>query len=333
MTPYSETSVPELSVIIPMYNAGKSFEACMASLLAQTLQSIEIIIVNDGSTDESAEMAHHYAAQYPHVQVIDQANGGVSRARNAGMAVASGEYVTFPDADDTLVPEMYSKLIAMARADNLDVAQCNAERVFWGSGKAKTLIPVDRLQSTPVLSGAEWLGKALATNRYLHVVWLGIYRRSLINELNLEFEPGLHHQDIPWTTELMLNARRVRYTDEVMYRYYVHDQSISNQKRTGMRNVEYQRHYIKIAQMLDEINLRYKNSVSIPSSVYRQVTKEALTVCHSLRREPDADARQAMITDLFASKTPGRMIRNARGVRQWYQLLLWLSRLYRWRKS
>ncbi len=333
MKPHSETSAPELSVIIPMYNAGKSFEAFMASLLAQTLSSIEIIIVNDGSTDESAGMAHQYAAQYAHVQVIDQQNGGVSRARNAGMAIAKGQYVTFPDADDKLAPEMYSRLMAMAKADDLDIAQCNAERVFWGGDKAKPLIPTDRLRSTSVLSGAEWLSKALATNRYLHVVWLGIYRRSLINDLNLQFEPGLHHQDIPWTTELMLNARRVRYSEEVMYRYYVHDLSISNQKRTGARNVEYQRHYLKIARMLDEINQRYKSKVRISAPLYRQVTKEALTVCHSIRREPDAEARQMMIADLIASKTPGRMLRNARGLRQWYQLLLWLSRIYRWRKA
>lgn len=333
MMPHSDPAAPELSVVIPMYNAGKSFEAFMASLLAQTLQSLEVIIVNDGSTDESAAMAHQYAAEYPHVRVIDQQNGGVSRARNAGMAIATGRYVTFPDADDTLAPDMYEKLIAMANADDLDIAQCNAERVFWGGDKAKPLIPKDRLQSTGVLSGAEWLGKALATNRYLHVVWLGVYRRVLIDQLNLQFEPGLHHQDIPWTTELMLNARRVRYTDEVMYRYYVHDQSISNQKRTGMRNVEYQRHYLKIARMLDEINQRYKNTVKLSAPLYRQVTKEALTVCHSIRREPDASARQVMIADLIASKTPGRMLRNARGVQQWYQLLLWLSRIYRWRKG
>lgn len=333
MKPQDTSSAPLLSAIVPMYNAGASFQAFIDSMLAQTLASLEIIIVNDGSTDASAQLAHRYASEYDHITVIDQANGGVSRARNAGLAVARGKYVTFPDADDTLLPEMYSTLIAMAEQDDLDVAQCNAERVFWGSGRAKTLIPTDRLQATPVLSGAEWLNKALASNRYLHVVWLGIYRRSLIDQLHLQFEPGLHHQDIPWTTELMLNARRVRYTDKVFYRYYVHDQSISNRKRNGMANVEYQRHYLKIARMLDEINLRYRDKVKIGPAIYRQVTKEALTVCHALRREPDDEARQAMIADLLASKTPGRMLRNARGVKQWYQLLLWLSRIYRWRRS
>jgi len=333
MNPHSETPSPLLSVIVPMYNAGKSFQAFIESVLAQTLPSLEIIIVNDGSTDESAEMAHRYAAQYAHIQVIDQQNGGVSRARNAGLAIAQGQYVTFPDADDTLYPDMYRKLVEMAVQDDLDVAQCNAERIFWGADNARSLIPIDRLRSTGVLSGAEWLGKALSTNRYLHVVWLGVYRRELIKQLNLLFEPGLHHQDIPWTTELMLNARRVRYTEEVLYRYYVHDQSISNQKRTGMRNVEYQRHYLKIAHMLDDINQRYRHKVNIAPAVYRQVTKEALTVCHSIRREPDAEARQAIIADVFATKTPDIMLRNARGVQQWYQLLLWLGRIWRWRQK
>lgn len=316
-----------------MYNAGSQFDAFMASLLAQTFTDLEIIIVNDGSTDGSAERAADYAARYQHISVINQENGGVSRARNAGLAVARGKYVTFPDADDTLSPTMYQTLVEMAEQDDLDVAQCNAECFYVGSQRARTLIPLDRLTSTDVLDGAAWLSKALATRRYLHVVWMGIYRLSLIKSRELMFEPGLHHQDIPWTTEFMLNAHRVRYTDSALYRYHVHDQSISNRKRTGQRNVEYQRHYLKIARMLEEINQRYRGKVKIYPQFHYQITHEALSVCHAVRREPDADARQAIIADIFSTQTHRRMLRNARGLKQWYQLLLWLSRLYRWRKQ
>ncbi|HEY0210909.1 glycosyltransferase [Acerihabitans sp.] len=322
----------KLSVIIPLYNAGGMFTAFMDSLLAQTLQDIEIIIVNDGSTDGSQILAQAYASAHGHITVINQANGGVSRARNAGLAVARGAYVTFPDADDLLYPTLYQTLMDMAEQDNLDVAQCNGERFFLGSRRIKTLIPTDRLVSTGVLDGPTWLHKALATKRYLHVVWLGIYRLALIRRLNLDFEPGLHHQDIPWTTELMFNARRVRYTQEVLYRYYIHDQSISNRKRTGMKNVEYQRHYLRIAQRLEEINERYRGKIKMYPEFAYQVTHEALSICHSLRREPDPAARQIMINDIFASGTHKRMIRNARGIKQWYQLLLWLRRIYAWRE-
>ncbi|PJZ05191.1 glycosyltransferase [Pantoea rodasii] len=324
---------PALSIITPMFNAGAMFETFMQSLLAQSLTDLEIIIVDDGSTDGSGERAEAYAQQHPHVQVIHQANGGVSRARNAGLAVARGKYVTFPDADDTMSPAMYQTLVEMAERDNLDAAQCNAEWFFKASQKTKPLIPLDRLTSTGILSGPEWLNTALQTHRYMHVVWLGIYRRELIEQNNLTFEPGLHHQDIPWTTEFMFNAKRVRYTDQMLYRYYLHDASISNRKRTGQRNVEYQRHYLKIAQMLEEINARYRDKVRIYPAFHYQITREALSVCHSIRREPEEIARQAMIADLFATQTPKRMLRNARGARQWYQLLLWLSRIYRWRNK
>ncbi|MGK3126751.1 glycosyltransferase [Candidatus Pantoea formicae] len=324
---------PVLSIITPMFNAGSMLETFMQSLLAQTLTSLEIIIVDDGSTDGSGERADAYAQQHPHVHVIHQVNGGVSRARNAGLAIARGKYVTFPDADDTMSPAMYQTLVEMAERDNLDAVQCNAEWFFKSSQTTKPLIPLDRLTSTGVLSGPDWLNTALQTHRYMHVVWLGIYRRELIKQLNLTFEPGLHHQDIPWTTEFMLNVQRVRYTDQVLYRYYMHDASISNRKRTGQRNVEYQRHYLKIAQMLEEINARYRDSVKIYPAFHYQITREALSVCHTIRREPEESARQAMIADIFATQTHKRMLRNARGAKQWYQLLLWLSRIYRWRKK
>lgn len=324
---------PVLSIITPMYNAGEMLEDFMQSLLVQTLTDLEIIIVNDGSTDGSGERADAYAQQHPHIKVIHQSNGGVSRARNAGLAAARGKYVTFPDADDTMNPAMYQTLVEMAERDNLDAAQCNAEWFFKTNQEIKPLIPLDRLTSTEVLSGPQWLNKALKTRRYLHVVWLGIYRRALIEQHQLSFEPGLHHQDIPWTTEFMLNAQRVRYTDQVLYRYYMHNSSISNRKRTGEKNVAYQRHYLKIAQMLEEINTRYQHKVAIYPAFHYQITHEALSVCHSIRREPEASARQAMIHDVFASQTHKRMLRNARGIKQWYQLLLWLSRLYRWREK
>ncbi|TCV93501.1 glycosyltransferase [Biostraticola tofi] len=322
----------KLSVITPLYNAGEMFDKFMTSLLDQTLKEIEIIIVNDGSTDGSDIRAQHYADSYHNIRVIHQQNGGVSRARNAGMAIAQGRYVTFPDADDTLYPKLYQTLMEMAEKDNLDVAQCNAERYFLGSQRIKTLIPIDRLSSTEILDGPTWLHKALSTKRYLHVVWLGIYRHDLIKQCGLSFEPGLHHQDIPWTTELMFNAARVRYTQEVLYRYYIHDQSISNRTRTGIKNVEYQRHYIRIAQLLENINQRYCTKIKMYPEFRIQVTHEALSICHSIRREPDPVARQMMLNDIFSSGTHKRMMRNARGVRQWYQLLLWLRRIYVWRK-
>lgn len=324
---------PLLSVIVPLYNPGELFAPFMDSLLGQKFEDLEIILVDDGSTDGSGERANAYAETGANIYVIHQPNGGVSRARNAGLQVARGKYVAFPDADDILDPELYSTLMRLALADDLDAVQCNARRVSSLSDAGKILLPLNRLRSTGILDGGAWLDRALKTRRYLHVVWLGVYRLSLIRQVGLHFIPGLHHQDIPWTTEFMLNARRVRYTEQPLYRYLHHDQSISNRRRTGRADVLYQRHYLKICRLLEQINHRYQCVTNIPRTLRWQVTREALNVCHAIRREPDRTAKQAMIADIWRTKTHRRMLRNTRGISQWYQLLLWLTRLMLWHRD
>ena len=136
-------STNKLSVIIPLYNAGDDFSACMESLIAQTWTALEIIIINDGSTDNSVEIAKHYAENYPHVRLLHQANAGASVARNRGIEVATGKYVAFVDADDEVYPTMYETLMTMALEDDLDVAQCNADWCFRETGKTwQSILPI-----------------------------------------------------------------------------------------------------------------------------------------------------------------------------------------------
>ena len=161
-----------LSVIVPMHNAGELLEPFLASLLAQREQRLEVIIVNDGSTDGSGEIAHRYAAAHPHIRVIDQANAGVSNARNAGLAVARGKYVAFPDADDVLAPDMYSTLLEQAEQHQLDVMQCNGERYFTSQDELQPIFPEARLRTTDVITGVQWFERALKSRKFIHVVWL-----------------------------------------------------------------------------------------------------------------------------------------------------------------
>ena len=117
--------MPKLSVIVPVYNTEKYLRQCVDSILGQTLSELEIILVNDGSKDNSGVICDEYAAKYDQVTVIHKENGGVSSARRAGVAAAKGEYVAFVDSDDWIDPDMYAQMLASAREHDADAVLCD----------------------------------------------------------------------------------------------------------------------------------------------------------------------------------------------------------------
>ncbi len=159
----------------------------------------------------------------------------------------------------------------------------------------------------------------------------GVYRRDVIVKNNIKFIAGLHHQDIVWTTEFMFNALRARYTEQSLYKYYLHNTSVSRLHRQGNKNLNYQRHYIKITRLLEKLNRNYADKITIYPEFHQQITYEALRVCHAVRKEPDILTRQRMIAEIFTSGMYKRLITNVRSVKVGYQALLWSFRLWQWR--
>ena len=244
------SGTPQLSLVVAVYNGENFLSAFFDSIKKQNLPSLELVIVNDGSTDGSADIIARYASEFSHFNVIDQPNGGVSAARNTGLAVATGEYVAFPDIDDVIYPGMYPRLLEIALAGQLDVATCNGTYIYDDGRPSKKIFPSDKLASTGVLDGPTWLQMALESRKFLHVTWLNIYRHAFIKEQGFSFEHGLRHQDIPWTTEVLLTARRVQYIDEVYYDYLIHSASVSHTPGTDDTRMRSSRHYMKILEML-----------------------------------------------------------------------------------
>ncbi len=117
---------PIISVIIPVYNVERDLQRCLDSVIAQTYSHIEILLVDDGSTDNSCMICDRYAGIDSRISVIHQKNGGVGKARNAGLDAATGDYISFVDADDWLEPEMLEKLLQKAQAADASVAICGA---------------------------------------------------------------------------------------------------------------------------------------------------------------------------------------------------------------
>ena len=119
-----------ISVIVPVYNSVKYLDKCIQSILNQTYKNFELLLVNDGSSDNSLEICNLYALKDDRVKVIDQSNGGVSSARNAGIDYAKGEWITFVDSDDWVHKDYLLQRVALAEERNADVVYCDAENVY-----------------------------------------------------------------------------------------------------------------------------------------------------------------------------------------------------------
>ena len=214
---------PLLSLVVPVYNVAPYLRDCLDSLLAQTRVVDEIIVVDDGSTDDCPAILAEYVGKCtpktPQIRVIRQTNGGLSAARNTGLAHAHGRYLAFVDSDDFVAPRMYERLLEMAQADNLDIALCNADYHFEGR-EADRPIYTDA-QDEGVIAGTEWLRQRLHKKRLMHMVWMHLYRREFLLQHGFSFVPRLVHEDVIWTTQVLLQAKRVRYDPTPLYRYRI----------------------------------------------------------------------------------------------------------------
>lgn len=191
----------KLSVIVPVYNAADYLRDCIGSLIAQTLDDYEIILVNDGSTDNSAQIIDEYSSAHPElIRVITLENGGQGRARNFGLEIAKGDYVGFVDSDDWVLPEMYAKLCALADAEEADVAICDIRQINAdGSAVCVSTWREDR----PIASAGSCCDK--------------IFRRSRIG--TIRFPQSVWYEDLAFSAKLLMLSRRTVHVPEMLYMY------------------------------------------------------------------------------------------------------------------
>jgi glycosyltransferase involved in cell wall biosynthesis len=209
-----------ISVIVPIYKVESYLRTCLDSLLHQTLEDIEIILVNDGSPDKSPEICDEYARKYANITVLHQENAGLSQARNAGLDVARGEYIGFVDSDDAVDERMYAVLLDLIERHEADISFCAITRI---SDKGSNV--VNGLQSgTDVLSGDEALIE-LFLRRMSCSVWSKLFKRETIR--NLKFLPSRTNEDFPFLVEALLRASRVAASGEGLYHYYLREGSIT----------------------------------------------------------------------------------------------------------
>ncbi len=189
-----------ISVIIPVYNVERFVEDCLESVAAQTYENLEVIIVDDGSTDRSGLICDRYAAHCPSMRVIHQTNQGLSAARNAGMDLMHGEWVAFIDSDDYIHPDMIRTLYRTAVRENVRLVRCDYQDTFtdlqemqWDVPESAAPVPVRRIR--PADQMREYLEE-----KTLSVVWACLYHRSIVSDLR--FIAGRNYEDVVFMAEV-----------------------------------------------------------------------------------------------------------------------------------
>lgn len=219
-----------LSFIIPLYNSAQWLRKCLYSVLNQDIpeSELEIICVNDGSPDNSAELAREIAKEHPSIIVIDQENQGPSGARNTGMRHATGKYLCFVDPDDFVEPNVYGGLIKQMEDEQLDMLRFDFQVV----DEYYELIPKRtfelKFDYTPqLMSGTDFLAHRLdiACN-----IWRYVYRTEIITKNNIWCYVGDYYDDTPWLPLVLMKAERMNVCGTIVYDYLERSDSLVNAK-------------------------------------------------------------------------------------------------------
>lgn len=207
-----------LSIIVPVYNKERYIDECICSILSQTFRDFELLLINDGSTDNSYSKCLEYGQKDSRVIVVDQTNAGVSAARNKGLDMASGAYIGFVDGDDTISPDMYETLMKNALENAADVSVCGMEVTF----PYKTLIQAR--SSAQITYQHEEALFAFLKGEFNYSANNKIVKSEVLKRFRFE---GRMYEDILLMSKIFLAAGRTVFQDVVGYHYMVRDNSAS----------------------------------------------------------------------------------------------------------
>lgn len=216
--------MPKVSIIIPVYNASAYIEDCLASLVAQTFDDIEVLLVDDHGHDDSMERARRFVEAHPNNKTFrflaTPHNMGPGPARNVGIDAAQGDYIGFVDSDDVVEPDFCERLYQVAKTHDADLSYCQAMLV-----KSTESTPM----CNPVIECGEFSGakRRFFFTHYTTLFVSFLYRRSLLNEYGIRFPETRSAEDSYFLTCALLASRRIGCVDKALYQYLVHEESLS----------------------------------------------------------------------------------------------------------
>lgn len=244
----------KVSIIVPVYNVENYVARCLDSLVNQTLKEIEIIIVNDGSTDGSGEICKKYAKRYKNIKYIKQKNQGLSGARNTGIEVARGEYIGFVDSDDFVELDMFEFLYDNAKKHDVKIMACGHQTYYEdGTTKLNTKKGIDKFYDLD-----EALDNFLMQEYFDVVTWNKLYQCDLFSDVR--FPVGKIYEDIQTIYKLIERAGGI-YLDSKPKYYYSRRKNSISQAHFGSETME-------LAKYVDDYVDKYSKKISHPKYIY-----------------------------------------------------------------
>lgn len=217
----------KLSIIVPVYGVEKYIDKCLNSLVKQSLKEIEVIVVNDGTKDNSQKIIDKYVKKYPDkIKSYIKENGGQGSARNYGLKKATGEYIGYVDSDDFVEKDMYKKLYNKAKENNYDIVVCGNYNVSedYQNKNIDTFINNYNTDLEKIFFGKM-------------AVWNKIYKRDILIKNKLEFKEKVWYEDLAFTLKAIMNSNTFAFIDEPLYDYLIREGSTMNNSNV-QRNLE-----------------------------------------------------------------------------------------------
>ena len=302
-----------LSLIVPVYNVAPFLPRFLQSLGTLDPAQAEILVVDDGSSDECPRLLAEFGRRHAQVRIVRQQNAGLSAARNTGLALANGHYVAFADSDDWFEPGYYERLLGLCVEHALDMAVGNA--MYHFEGRRDDCPIFEDEPPAGVIRGAEFLRARLRRRKFLHMVWMHVYRRELVESNAMRFVAPFIHEDVPWTTRMLLASERLMYDPTPGYHYRQRVRRFDPQQadRRLLLVIESSLHN---ARSLDTVASGLRDDPELQRLLRWQLVDGALSIFHKLRQLHSAQARRECQRRLRREKLHGLLWRNAVELRQ-----------------
>ncbi len=296
----------KISVIIPVYNSSTYLRKCLDSVVNQTLKDIEIIVINDGSTDDSKNMIEEYLCKYKNIIFIDQENKGIGKTRNIGIKKATGEYITFVDSDDYIKENMLEEYYKYAKKHNFDlvigsyIKKINNKEIIFENNKFKT-------------------GNVKTTPQILYLIeygpWAKLYKREMLINNNIYFDEKRKYEDMPFVSKALLKSKLIGQITEPYYYYIIHN----NSETTTM-----DKRVFDILDILKEIKDYYKREYYLRDELDYVIIDKITTYMLQQRVQKDNKLRIEFINAGYAFLN--KNIKNWRG-NKYYKKTNFLKRI------